>query len=260
MRRQQILAVLLLLSLATAASAQAIDVAPSVDARVGRDAFVIVKLAVKDAVWDIIGDKAGYELAQEKISDPAILLFRITPKAEGTYTLVVSGATGDKVVQKKCAIVATVGDPVQPNPDNAVVKRLEALEATVKDMVRLLNLFDARLKALEKKEPPPGPKSPAKHFTFIGPESTAVATAACNDPALRLWLKSKSIAVHVLTANDPDIKSTGLIVAVNAAGGVPCVVVQDDKGVILTQAKITQSDEKTAAAAITELVTPFAGK
>ena len=98
---------------------------------------------------------------------------------------------------------------------------------------------------------PPKEAAVAKHLTFIG--LTPESAPAINDQPLRAWLSSAGVSVHLLVAGDPYIKTGGLQKAVDAAGGLPCVVIQDAKGGVITQAKTT------TAAAVKVLVTPYTG-
>lgn len=229
------LLVIAALVIAPALQAQTIELPPSMLASVGRDTFIIVKLTTKDAVWDMIGDKGGFDIAQEKIADTSVILFRFMPKAEGTYTLVVSGATGDKVVLKKCTITATKDSIPPPIPDDAVLKELKMIRVEIQAL-------NERVAKLEGSKPPPTPKEKLAHLTFIGPTKTEKALAANNDPELRQWLAGKGLKVHVLKSEDPAIKSSGLSDAVASAGGEPCVVAQDTKGNVLGSTRLTSVD------------------
>ena len=229
----------LLLLVTTAVNAQTINLQPTASAVVGRDSYIVVKLDTKDTVWDVIGDKASYSMTQQKLADSADILFVFNAKAEGAYTLVVSGATGDKVVMKKCTITATKDPAPPPVPDDAVLKELKAIRLDIQSLTE-------RVKALEGSKPPPSPKEKPAHITFIGATKTEKALATNNDPELRQWLAGKGLKVHVLKSEDPAIKTSGLTEAVATAGGEPCVVAQDAKGNVLGSARLTSVDSVKA--------------
>lgn len=92
----------------------------------------------------------------------------------------------------------------------------------------------------EGPRPPPPTENPVKHLTFVF-DATPASAKVVNDQALRAWLKGKGIAVSALAGNDPILVQRGLDSAVKLAGGPPCIVLQDVKGNVLSQATLTDS-------------------
>ena len=86
--------------------------------------------------------------------------------------------------------------------------------------------------------PPPDPtppKTPVAHWTFVVVSPNVVV----NDPGFRQTLKDNGIKAYVMAANDPDLRAKGLSKAVDAAGGAPCMIAQDNEGNVLGQARLT---------------------
>lgn len=92
---------------------------------------------------------------------------------------------------------------------------------------------------------PPPTNGIAKHLTFVHP--TQVGATVVNDGSLREFLRVSGISVHVLLPT--EVLPSGFSEAVRMAGGTPCIVIQDHRGSVLTQAKLTTSKavEETVA-------------
>lgn len=89
--------------------------------------------------------------------------------------------------------------------------------------------------------PPPPAKSKVKHVTFVIDQATQTPDSATviTDQGLRQFISSIGAQVHTVTVNSASVVSGGLSKGVQAAGGTPCVVLQDAAGNITASAMIT---------------------
>ena len=92
---------------------------------------------------------------------------------------------------------------------------------------------------VEGARPPPDPKpepknDPVKHLSFVGGD--AATAGVVNSAELRTFLSSVGVKVHLIPAGEiPE----GMRSHVAAAGGIPCIVLQDGAGYVIASERIT---------------------
>lgn len=97
------------------AGAQEITLPETVAAKIGRLATVPIKSTAKDVVYTVV-PAGDIDIFREFDPDPSVIRLRFLPYAKGPFWLVVSGASGDKVVQRTCVIVPETPEPPRPDP------------------------------------------------------------------------------------------------------------------------------------------------
>lgn len=157
----------------------------------------------------------------------------------------------------------------QPAPAPPIEEQLIALEKLGKQIDELLLKYaadsaklDADIAAAQKRRddlknrptpaPKPVPKSTVKHLTFVGP--TTDTASVVNDAGLRLWLKERGIAVHVIPAG--EALPAGFTKAVADAGGVPCFVLQNELGKAAGHGKLVDAAGVKAAVELVDKEKP----
>lgn len=141
------------------------------------------------------------------LRDPRAFVLPVRGLAAGRYRFVAVGSLNDEHAKKEFAVI--VGAPSDPLPD-------------------------------PKPQPPVDPLPPAgiaKHLSFVvaGAEGANVV----NDATLRNWLKVGGVAVHVLAAG--GALPGGFQERIDAVG-LPCFIIQDARGKVLTAAKVTTAE------------------
>ena len=92
---------------------------------------------------------------------------------------------------------------------------------------------------VEGARPPPDPKpdpkpDPVKHLSFVGGD--AATAGVVNSAELRTFLSSVGVKAHLIPAGEiPE----GMRSHVAAAGGTPCLVLQDAVGYVIASERIT---------------------
>ena len=178
-------------------------------------------------------DKNAFPTKRATLTGKVLVLSTDTP---GKYTVAVA-SFDDKTLEE---IVVTVGeDAAKPTPKQDEIDALRnEMRAGFSAIAKGFDAVHERLKALEGKTPvPPTPKITLAFLTFVGPDLATVAVV--NDAALRARLKAANVKVFVYQANDPGIEARGLDKAVKAAGGVPCMILQDEGGNVIGQVRLT---------------------
>ena len=82
----------------------------------------------------------------------------------------------------------------------------------------------------------------AAHVSFVTDRDVSPAiNAVLNDAALGKWLGDAKVNSYAILTTDDSVVSGGLAVGVKAAGGAPCIVIQDANGAIIGQSRLTDS-------------------
>jgi hypothetical protein len=92
-----------------------------------------------------------------------------------------------------------------------------------------------------------------KHFTFIldyDKQTPAVADATYS-PTLRKEIQDRGLDLHIVSVNSTSVTDGGLSIALEAAGGAPCIAVQDAGGCLLLSRAF--SDLQSARSVLAEL-------
>jgi hypothetical protein len=95
------------------ANCQTIAIPDKIEAKTGRLATITIKHDCKDIRWVVVPE-GDIDQFREYEADPALIRLRFMPYKDGTYTLVVAGALGDKETIKTCVITAKGGQPPVP--------------------------------------------------------------------------------------------------------------------------------------------------
>lgn len=258
------LSVFLALLLAGSASAQAKRIVPaSVSGKVGDP---IILMASSKGKVSFAWSAAEFTQASKQVGEFCVLY----AVRDGSF--IVACAAWDEKQLEQITVIVGKGDPQPippPVPGGLTKEQLDRASADLawvrdpanagKTNARLNSIGDilevvlSGMGGQNPSPPKPAPKAIAKHLTFVGPELTAGATAANNDATLRAWLKESGVAVHEFLSGDPRIKSSGIVIGVDIAGGTPCVVIQDADGKIIGQGRIASSADVRA------VVSPFIG-
>ncbi len=172
-------------------------------------------------------------------------------------------ASLDDKTKELISVVVTGGvdaKPPDPDPDPPpsddivklaamVAKLAQVTEERFKEVITMIAQDRQRLTAIEEKLKivPPPPSTTVAHVTFVFSPHDANAIAINNNPELRLLLKNAGIKVHVvypgtLVAQGPAFKK-----AVEDAGGVPTVIMQDATGAVVATCPMNSVAQVTLA-------------
>jgi len=209
-------------------------VPPTIQA-VGGDLVIIDAKGAKGDVkfvYDktIFSDKRGIVdgkklfLAMPKYDEPksySVTVISWDDKTDDIVTINVAGG-----------IVPDIKPIPKPTPvPSDVIAQLRA------EMADGFTKIGARLTALEQNQPTPPPMPTptaiAKHLTFVAAELTAEAKVVNNDAGLRDMLKNAGIKIHVVPKSGISKQSPGFIEAVTKANNLPCVIIQDENGIVI---------------------------
>jgi hypothetical protein len=163
-----------------------IEMPATMAGKVGRAAVIDIKTTAKDLAWEVIAPPGAEFEAFREYSDAATFRLRVTTYGEGAYYLIVAGALGDKVIERKCVI--TVGESVGPQEATVSATAFKKLQkdvaaqgADIAAMAATLNQLVDAVNALSKKPPPVDPPTPLDPFTA----SVAKAFSNETDPNRR---------------------------------------------------------------------------
>ena len=229
---------LMLLLLAPMASAQPIPLPKEKDkatSKVAYNAGDIMKFTA-DTKGDIVfvWPKSMFPGKRAEMDSKVL---RLTTPYNSVFTITM--VLLDEKVQKEIEVSVTNGiepppGPIEPPPDNDVAASLKGLAAKVDKLQQSVTALGVRVAALEQRPPPtPGPVALAAHVTFVGAETKPASLTIANNTAFRDALHGAGIKVHVLLKNDPKIAAFNLTKAVEAAGVMPCLIIQDSSGNVI---------------------------